>query len=41
MMIPFPVRTFWKWANGQERPTNGSLVELVTADFKTQLIKAE
>lgn len=38
--LTFIAETFWKWANGQERPENGSLVQLVTADFQTKLVSA-
>lgn len=31
---------FVKWAKGDDRPTSGSLVQLVTKDSKTSLIPA-
>lgn len=36
--LEFIAETFWKWANGQERPTSGSLVQLVTKDSQTKLV---
>ncbi|KAK0080409.1 hypothetical protein PV325_013988 [Microctonus aethiopoides] len=31
---------FWKWAQNQDRPENGSLIQLITKDNKTQVILA-
>lgn len=31
---------FWKWSQKQERPANGSLLQLITKDNKTELIAA-
>ncbi|XP_031847294.1 dihydropteridine reductase [Nomia melanderi] len=29
---------FWKWSNGKDRPTNGSLLQLITKNNETELI---
>ncbi|XP_035737161.1 dihydropteridine reductase-like [Vespa mandarinia] len=29
---------FWKWSQNQDRPSNGSLVQLITKDYETTLI---
>lgn len=34
-------RLFHKWTTGSDRPTNGSLVKLVTENAKTELVFAE
>ena len=39
--LTFIAETFWKWANNQERPTNGSLVQLVTKEFQTELVETK
>lgn len=39
--LSFIAETFFKWANGQERPANGSLVELQTKDSQTTLVTVE
>ncbi|KOC62638.1 Dihydropteridine reductase [Habropoda laboriosa] len=31
---------FWKWSQKQERPANGSLLQLITNDNKTELVSA-
>lgn len=36
--LEFIAETFLKWTNGEERPQNGSLIQLVTKDSKTDLI---
>lgn len=38
LLLFYRSRTFWKWANGMERPSNGSLVQLVTTDSQTKLV---
>ena len=39
--LTFIAETFWKWANNQERPANGSLVQLVTKEFQTELVETK
>lgn len=39
--VEFIADTFVNWTNGNERPKNGSLVRLVTKDYKTDLVVAE
>ncbi|XP_015602936.1 dihydropteridine reductase [Cephus cinctus] len=36
--LEFIAELFWKWAQKQERPENGSLIQLVTEANKTKLI---
>ncbi|XP_078033633.1 dihydropteridine reductase isoform X2 [Augochlora pura] len=36
--LEFVADLFWKWSQGQDRPTNGSLLQLITEDNKTELI---
>lgn len=38
--LEFVADLFWKWAQNQDRPTSGSLIQLITKDNKTELIKA-
>ncbi|XP_046358508.2 dihydropteridine reductase-like [Haliotis rufescens] len=38
--LEFVAELFYKWTVGQERPTNGSLVQLITKDSKTDLVIA-
>uniref|UniRef100_A0A1W7RAM1 Dihydropteridine reductase n=1 Tax=Hadrurus spadix TaxID=141984 RepID=A0A1W7RAM1_9SCOR len=38
--LEFVADLLFKWANGQERPSNGSLVQLVTNDGSTDLVIA-
>lgn len=38
--LPFVAELLFKWASGKERPTNGSLVQLVTNDGNTDLVIA-
>ncbi|XP_076034886.1 dihydropteridine reductase [Oratosquilla oratoria] len=38
--LEFVSDLFYKWANGQERPKTGSLVQLITKDGKTELVMA-
>uniref|UniRef100_A0A2I9LNX5 Dihydropteridine reductase n=1 Tax=Centruroides hentzi TaxID=88313 RepID=A0A2I9LNX5_9SCOR len=38
--LPFVAELLFNWATGKERPTNGSLVQLVTNDSNTDLITA-
>lgn len=39
--LEFIAEIFLKWTNGVERPQNGSLIQLVTKDSKTNLIVKE
>lgn len=39
--LEFIAEIFMKWTNGVERPQNGSLIQLVTKDSKTNLIVKE
>lgn len=39
--LEFIAEIFMKWTNGEERPQNGSLIQLVTKDSKTNLIVKE
>jgi len=39
--LEFVAQLFHKWSIGNERPINGSLVQLVTKDSKTELVIAE
>lgn len=36
--LEFVAELFWKWSQGQDRPTNGSLLQLITQENKTKLI---
>ncbi|XP_011504611.1 PREDICTED: dihydropteridine reductase [Ceratosolen solmsi marchali] len=36
--LNFISELFWKWTKVQERPLNGSLLHLVTKDYKTEVI---
>ncbi|XP_076382628.1 dihydropteridine reductase [Megalopta genalis] len=36
--LEFVADLFWKWSQGQDRPANGSLLQLITQDNKTELI---
>jgi dihydropteridine reductase len=36
--LEFVAQLFQKWATGNDRPANGSLVQLVTKDSKTELV---
>ncbi|XP_034945225.1 dihydropteridine reductase [Chelonus insularis] len=36
--LDFVADLFWKWSQNQERPKNGSLLQLITKDNKTQVI---
>lgn len=38
--LEFVAELFHKWTKGNERPSNGSLVKLVTKDSKTELVMA-
>jgi dihydropteridine reductase len=38
--LEFLAELFLKWIKGEERPVNGSLVKLITKDFKTDLVMA-
>ncbi|XP_012543729.1 dihydropteridine reductase isoform X1 [Monomorium pharaonis] len=38
--LEFVSNLFWKWSQNQDRPTNGSLLQLITKDNKTELITA-
>ncbi|KZC10534.1 PREDICTED: dihydropteridine reductase [Dufourea novaeangliae] len=38
--LEFIADLFWKWSQGQDRPVNGSLLQLITKDNKTELITA-
>ncbi|XP_066595765.1 dihydropteridine reductase isoform X2 [Prorops nasuta] len=38
--LTFIVELFWKWAQNRERPTNGSLLQLITKDNETSVITA-
>ncbi|OXU31665.1 hypothetical protein TSAR_000706 [Trichomalopsis sarcophagae] len=38
--LEFISELFWKWSQKQERPVNGSLLQLVTKDNKTEVIPA-
>ncbi|XP_071090378.1 dihydropteridine reductase-like [Haliotis cracherodii] len=38
--LEFVAELFYKWTVGQERPANGSLVQLITKDSKTDLVIA-
>lgn len=38
--LEFVADLFWKWSQNQERPANGSLLQLITNDNKTELIPA-
>ncbi|KAG7190350.1 hypothetical protein KM043_006462 [Ampulex compressa] len=38
--LEFIANLFWTWAQNQERPTNGSLLQLITKDNKTEVIPA-
>ncbi|KAL1461009.1 hypothetical protein WDU94_012942 [Cyamophila willieti] len=35
--LQYVAELFWKWTNGQERPPNGSLIELETKNNETKL----
>lgn len=35
--LQYVAELFWKWTNGQERPPNGSLIELETKNNQTKL----
>ncbi|XP_012230000.1 dihydropteridine reductase [Linepithema humile] len=36
--LEFVSNLFWKWSQNQDRPTNGSLLQLITKDNKTEVI---
>ncbi|EGI59995.1 PREDICTED: dihydropteridine reductase [Acromyrmex echinatior] len=38
--LDFVSNLFWKWSQNQDRPANGSLLQLITKDNKTDLITA-
>ncbi|KAK1122841.1 hypothetical protein K0M31_009284 [Melipona bicolor] len=38
--LEFVADLFWKWSQNQERPVNGSLLQLITENNKTELITA-
>ncbi|XP_017879436.1 dihydropteridine reductase-like [Ceratina calcarata] len=38
--LEFVADLFWKWSQKQERPTNGSLLQLITNDNKTEVTAA-
>ncbi|XP_061941729.1 dihydropteridine reductase [Apis cerana] len=38
--LEFVADLFWKWSQNQERPTNGSLLQLITNNNKTEIIIA-
>lgn len=38
--LEFVAELFLKWSNGQERPTSGSLVQLITTNFNTDVVPA-
>ncbi|XP_050458400.1 dihydropteridine reductase [Cataglyphis hispanica] len=38
--LDFISNLFWKWSQNQDRPTNGSLLQLITKDNKTEMIAA-
>ncbi|XP_029669911.1 dihydropteridine reductase isoform X1 [Formica exsecta] len=38
--LDFISNLFWKWSQNQDRPTNGSLLQLITKDNKTELVAA-
>ncbi|CAL1685835.1 unnamed protein product [Lasius platythorax] len=38
--LDFVSNLFWKWSQNQDRPTNGSLLQLITKDNKTELTVA-
>lgn len=39
--LEFVAETFFKWTNGEARPENGSLIQLITKGGVTELVKAE
>ncbi|XP_058450054.1 dihydropteridine reductase [Malaya genurostris] len=39
--LEFVADLFHKWTKGEERPSSGSLLKLITADSKTELVLAE
>uniref|UniRef100_A0A6M2DNT5 Dihydropteridine reductase n=1 Tax=Xenopsylla cheopis TaxID=163159 RepID=A0A6M2DNT5_XENCH len=39
--LEYLAELFVKWTNGKERPSTGSLIQVVTTDSKTQLIPAQ
>ncbi|XP_020283337.1 dihydropteridine reductase [Pseudomyrmex gracilis] len=38
--LDFVSNLFWEWSQNQDRPANGSLLQLITKDNKTQVIQA-
>ena len=38
MLSKFYFSLFVKWTSGEGRPANGSLVQLITKDSKTELV---
>lgn len=38
--LEFVAELFWKWSQKQERPINGSLLQLITTDNKTEVTAA-
>ena len=38
--LEFVANLFWKWAQNEDRPASGSLLQLITKDNKTELITA-
>ncbi|XP_077992594.1 dihydropteridine reductase-like [Glandiceps talaboti] len=39
--LDFVAELFYKWANNEERPASGSLIQLITKDGQTELVKAK
>jgi len=39
--LEFVADLFWKWSQNQERPENGSLLQLITTDNKTNVVVAK